>query len=505
MVLPINTRPSIISGVQHAFPLAIIEQELNHSLISFTLSVKTEMLSEEITNDVRFTKCGNYMEIRAEKCAKKTECFSMKECNLEEDVELEILSFRRDVQQRNFGLIIIGDYGQTLQTDQNVFRIGLKGENIFWSENEREYFLYDEVSENKWRKRFRLAKSKNQISYYVMQGNEWVEVYCAELPENMSHKKQYIGIYGNWGEIQYYNWKYMNYLQLILEEKEGQNSLDYFMYPKKGEITHYFQQFLNSNMISYKEFCEVFKGISEGVLWFLQHGYYVELMLSHYNIGEKEAIGGPTSWNYNLLYGYSEDENIFYALKYQENMGFVMINREEMEQYIHCDASIRIYEYAPNNKDMTFQLSRFIHILEQFVEGKNSGEEYENILATDEFVYGMKIFEKLLTNTHAYSILRSDPKISELLYEHSNLMKERLDFLKYRKYISEMEFQRLKSICTEMVEKAKFLKELVIEEQEKEKGNSTIVVCFEELYKNAQLFYGNLLETLCNKEPRKHQ
>lgn len=491
MVLPINTKPSIISDVQHAFPLAIIEQEIDYSLISFSLNINTEEFTEEITNDVRFIKHGNYMEIRNKKYSVNTECFTMKECAANEDVVLEISGYRKDVRQDIFCLIITGEeYVQAIQSKQNIFRIGLEGEEIFYGENEKIYYPKKKDKDLKCCKKIRLTRNKNLLTYYVMQENKWKKLYSTELTEDMLHQKLYIGIYGNWGEIQYYNWKYMNYLQLVYDEKDERIWLDYFMYPKKGKVHYYFQQFLNSSMIPQKEICEVFSTVSKGVLWFIQHGYYVEIMLNSPNSSEKYPCRN------NLLYGYSKDEAEIYALEYEDSLRFSIVNRYDLDKYIEPDEDIRIYEYAPNNKNMSFRMQRFIQTLEQFIEGKNSGLEYDNILASGELVYGMKIFERIANHPKSYDILQNTPQIVNLLCEHSCLMEERLEFFFHRKYISEEGFKKLKCICSELVEQVKCLKQLVLEKQTNENGSTVVTECFKELCKKARLFYGNLLETL---------
>ena len=500
MILPINTNPSIISDVKHAFPLAIMEQGMKHSLASLRLNVASEQFTEEIENDVKLAKRDCYMEIWSKKYASNTECFSLRECACEEDLVLEILSLRRDVRGGILCLMLAGeDYQQASQSNQGIYRIGIGGEELFYSENENVYHLCVNGNENKWRKKLRLVRSKNLITYYVMEEEEWIKIHSAEVPVHMQKQKLYIGIYGNWGEIQYYNWKYMNYLQLVYDEKEERIWLDYFLYPQKGEFRHHSQQFIDCSIIPQDEFCEIFKTISAGVLWYIRHGYYVELMLDEYYINERAVTGEQHFFHNNLLYGYSKDETEFYALGYKEKIRVSAIAREDIDRYIKPGAGVRIYRYEPNPKNMTFRIQRFIQLLKQFVEGQNSGAEFGNILASEEYIYGIKILDRIQKNPKAQYALQHDSQMSFLFYEHSCLMLERLDFLLQRKYISVEEHRKLHSMCSVITVHAEVLKNLVLKNRLKENYNKAIKERFVGLCEEEQSFYRYLLKILCDR------
>lgn len=501
MILPINTNPSIISYAHHAYTLAIMERANHDSLVSICLNVKSELFTEQVENDVEFIKQDFRMEIRDRKYAQNTECFALMECAEEEDIWLEVTESRTDICGGILNLIIVAEnYLEAACNNRDIFRIGiLGGGGLLCSKNSEYKDIPMRWAENLKCKKIRMSRNRNLITYWAMSESGWIEVYKTELPEHLRESKLYIGINGNWGEMQLQNWKYMNYLQLSYSEKDDSVWLDYFLYPRKNFSFNHTQQFLDIVHIPQDEFLDIFKSIPNGLAWYINHGYYVELTLDEYYIEERRTTGKKQYFHNNLFYGYSQDKSLFYALGYKDKVQTAKVNSEILDKCIKMDSVIKAYRYVPNNLGMQFDMKRFIRLLEQFVAGESSGMDFCNILAVDEYSYGLEVFEAILRSKKGQRVLQRDERVTYLLYEHGRLMQERLDFFVHRNYLSKEEYTELNALCSEMVHDIEVLKNLVLKNQVKEVYNEAILRRMEQLYSMEKKFHMEFLRVLKGK------
>ena len=315
----------------------------------------------------------------------------------------------------------------------------------------------------------------------------------------MAEAKLYMGINGNWGELQVYNWKYMNYLQLSYTENAHFVWLDYYLYPRKNYSFNHSQQFLDITSTPLYEVYELHGSIADGVLWYLKHGYYVEVTLDEYYVPERAATGKNHFYHNNLLYGFSADESEFYGLGYKDKLQVATISKNLVNEYIKEDSLVKLYKYNPNNLAIPFDMKRFIELLKGFVQGESTGLGFSNILPEDNYTYGLKVFEVMLQEQRAKYVIQHDQRVVYLIYEHAKLMAERLEFFRHRRYLSEDEFERLEYLCTEMVRCIESMKNLVLKNKIKESYNELILVRLEQVYQKEKEFYTSFLKVLLDR------
>lgn len=501
MILPVNVNPSIISYAHHSYPLAIIERGKEHNLVSMRLSVGSDLFTEVLENDTDIIKRDDVLEIRNKKYARNTECFALKECELEDELVLELLECRPDVLGGILNLIISAeDYLDAAHKNKDIYRMGIIcGGGLLCSEDDD----YKEIPMSWMEKnncnKIRMSRKNDEIVYWAMGESDWVEVYRTRLPEHLSGTKLYIGINGNWGELQIFNWKYMNYLQLAYTEKDQFVWLDYYLYPRKNYSFNHSQQFLDIVNIPLYEIYEMHGSIADGVLWYLKHGYYVEITLDEYYVPERAATGQRHFYHNNLLYGFANNEKEFYALGYKDKLQVAVISKEVVDEYIKEDSQAKIYKYRPNNMAIPFNMKRFIKLLKGFVNGESTGSDFCNILPEDDYTYGLKVFEIMLQEQRAKYVIQHDQRVVYLIFEHAKLMRERLEFFRHREYLSGDEFEQLNSLCEKMVQSVESLKNLVLKNKIKENYNDLILVRLEQVYRKEKEFYTTFLRMLLER------
>lgn len=501
MILPVNVNPSIISYAHHAYPMAIMERGKQHCLAVIRLNIESDLFEEVLENDTEITKRSSTLEIRNKKYAQNTECFVLKECQTEEDVVLEMLECKADALGGILNLIISGEqYLEAAHTNRDIYRMGIIcGGGLLCSENGDYKAIPMSWLEKNNCNTIRLSRKKDEITYWAMGEKDWIEVYRTRLPEHLADAKLYIGINGNWGELQFYNWKYMNYLQLAYTEKDHFVWLDYFLYPRKNYSFNHAQQFLDITDMSLFEVYEIHGSIADGVLWYLKHGYYVEITMDEYYIPERAATGKNHFYHNNLLYGFSVDESEFYGLGYKDKLQVAAIKKDVVNKYIKEGSQVKIYKYNPNNLAIPFNMKKFIELLKEFVQGESTGFGFCNILPEDDYTYGLRVFEVMLKEQRARYVIQHDQRVVYVIYEHARIMAERLEFFRYRGYFSEEEYEWLQSMCAEMVRSIENMKNLVLKNKIKGNYDDLILVRLEQVYQREKEFYTGLLKVLTDR------
>ena len=501
MILPVNVNPSIISYAHHSYPMAILEQGKQHCLAVINLNVDGSLFEEVVENDTEITARGCTLEIRNKKYARNTECFVLKECGIEDELELELAECRTDAYGGILNLIICaGDYLEAAHSNRDIYRMGIIcGGELLCSENCDYKDIPMSWIEKKKCSKIRMSRKNEKITYWAMGENGWVEVYSTCLPEHLANTKMCIGINGNWGELQIYNWKYMNYLQLAYTENDHFVWLDYYLYPRKNYSFNHAQQFLDITYAPLYEVYEVHGSIADGVLWYLKHGYYVEITLDEYYVPNRATTGQRHFDHNNLLYGFSSDESEFYGLGYKDKLQVAAIDKSIVDEYIKDDSQVKLYKYNPNNLAIRFEMKRFIELLQAFVEGTATGVGFSNILPEDDYVYGLKVFEVLLHEQRAQYVIQHDQRVVYLIFEHAKLMAERLEFFHHREYLSDDEFEQLQELCAEIVHCIESMKNLVLKSKIKESYNELILTRLEQVYQKEKQFYHLLLSILLER------
>lgn len=500
MKLSICENPSIISYAHHGYPNAIIQRDIDKSLLELEINCDDQEDWVEEKKEIRFIRKGKILKIESEKYAVDTECFYMRLCKKIDEINIKIKRVRSDFTNGVVNLIISSeDYLKCAHEDNEIYRIGIIGGCGLYCKENKQYLSMDisgsilvECSQIK------IERIENVINFYAfnVQENKWLKVSSSIVPETMLGKKMFIGINTNLGESQYYNWKYLNYMQLSYTDNDRFVWLDYYMYPRKNYSFNYTQQFLDIENWNFSEFLDLFGGVWNGVLWCINHGYYIELILDEYYIKNRLNYQKKHYMHNNLLYGYDSEKDFVYILGYDIKIKSTKIQKELLDKCIDDMSEIKVIKYKNNNLSMEFDLKHYVQLVRDFLEGVCSGDCFSHILPSKNEAYGLRVFDILLSTKKGNWMVQEDTRTTFLLYEHALIMRERLDFFKYRSIITEDEYIKLVYKCDEMVSSANILKNLTIKNNMTGKCVEKIMLVLHQLYERERNFYVLLLNVL---------
>lgn len=174
----------------------------------------------------------------------------------------------------------------------------------------------------------------------------------------------------------------------------------------------------------------------------LQKNLYINVHLDEFYISEKDYYDTRHFVHENLIYGYDDDEQVFYAFgisKRQKTTQFVipyeefLLAYEKGKLFYFCGADYLEQEgYYPiivyqirDGKEFEFTEDVFIGKLTAFLQPPE-----EEMVGEDVHVYGSNIYDWLiqdLTGECDREIV--DYRVLHLLYEHKKCIKNRLEYL----------------------------------------------------------------------------
>ena len=144
-------------------------------------------------------------------------------------------------------------------------------------------------------------------------------------------------------------------------------------------------------------------------------------------------------------------------------------------------------------------------MIQEFLTGEDTSKHYANLLYQFEGSYGIRIFDSLTQTEAGRTLICTNRRISFLLYEHSILAKERLDYLIEHNYIAPSSIEDLAILCGKMVHQCEILKLLVVKNLKSNKEESKIVESMNQLRETEVEFYTILLHSLLDfkqEQPR---
>ena len=503
MQLKINKEPSITAYAHHSFPIAIIERDLSEPLLDLEVaSAKADWTVE--SNDINFVWDDRNLTFHSPKYATNTECFLIRTCERDDSIRIKIKKFRSDIISGIINIIISEEnYMDCVKDDTNVYRLGIVKDFGILIKKDEQYITVD-LPENVRRDCCEIKVERNSecVSFYVKNkenNDEWKEVFFDKLSSELRRKELVIGLNANFGEPQYYAWKYMNYLQLHYTNVDDNVWLDYYMFGRKNYIFFYTQQFIDLDCWECREVSELFGDLWTGIVWFMKQGYYIEVSLDEYFVKNRLRYNKIHYVHNNLLYGYEQAPDGLYALGYNVKLESTLVPRDVFEKAINEDEIIKVYKFKCNNQFVPFSLNNFLMNLSDFIEGAHSGERYCNVLPSNDGVYGLNVFKELLSTERGQCIVEHDVRISYLLFEHVSLMLDRLDYFRAKNIISIKEYKNLRPQCEVLLEKAVLFKNRSIKYFAVGKNEKKLFCTLQQLYEEEKKFFTGLYNILKDK------
>lgn len=492
IILPINKAPSITSYVQHSYTNAIADDDSIATIyVENVQDVDWSFQDNDICYEINAE--SEEVSLRGKPGWTSTSFYMRRLCNEEDEIIVK-LSEMKLLDALSFIRLSISTEKEFLNQDDsdfffrwNQYDITLKDMHISYDSH---LLLY-----------YKLNRLEDAIQVSVSHNKKDWDILIADtdiLKNGNGNSYFYVQVY--FGDNQYDKWKSMNYIQLFYNASDRNGVfLDYFMFPRKGVDAsyQYLCHFLDTEYIEWNQCMGAYKSIHEYIKHSIQNGYYLNISLDEYYIPNRRVFGIYHYDHFNLFYGYDDELQEYSILGYNEKgkLDTSVIPYRVLLEQNYGNYIVR-YKYKVNSVPYEFNISYVIQSIKEFLYGMDSGLKFAGMLSNRKGTYGIRVFDELGNTKEGRGLLIRDKRISFVLYEHCCLMRERLGYLQNRGYLPENVKVDIYGQCSEMVQNAEKLKNMVIKNQMVPKYENEIMRLLEVLYHSEKYFYNNLLRLL---------
>lgn len=492
MNLILDKNPIVKTYLHHAFVHGIISGHANKNKDGIVLKIKVDSADgDDWSKNPRIISNENKEFIMQDYGGGQYE-FLYRPCKESDEIiaRVDILENQEKDAILNF-VITVDDFEDNIRNSRKTYKIGLMDGHIL-TRNEELFVVLKAVRKNACRY-LKLRKNQNVIESFISpDGVDWESVEKVEV--NFLDASAKIGfiaenITNSSGGQEYLDWLCMNYIQLHYNPYDGGGVyLDYSMFPiKKYRYENVFaSHFLEITYVEPNEILSLNGDLLKYIRWCLENDYYVAISIDEYYIKGRKSYQKQHFFHHNLIYGYEKDTRKFLLMGFDNKLVFDSVDVEMLKDSLtNLNGIIMLYKYEKNNHALIFSLEKMLEEFESFLESKR--DKNANILQEDG-TYGIDVLRELYSSEIGIYQLLHDKRISYLLYEHSILMKMRMDAVGEKQNLILSEEWQEKS--ENVVEKAKYLKNLVIKNQLKNfVYEEEILRCIRELYELEKMVY----------------
>ena len=227
---------------------------------------------------------------------------------------------------------------------------------------------------------------------------------------------------------QYFKWIANNYIQYKFnpEETAPANYIDLIKRDYKTYSIHPFIKFTEDKQDLIQS---VYNGIWDYVLTKLRHGYYVHLYLNEYYIPNSDSYQEQYFLHENLFYGYNEDSKTVSIIHISLGKPVKREITKETLLQAYTGMSAVCMEFEPDCDPYELDIFHIYSRLSDYLDGRNSSEDHAYVSETEKGIFGIDIYQALLHDPTGRSVFLNDIRVSYMLYEHKQCMKQRFAYL----------------------------------------------------------------------------
>jgi len=463
--LPINMKPKIRTFSYYAFTHAIIDNDFYNGDVVARIAISqfNRYKWSSICESLDIKQEGNHLDFYADEFRMNMNaCFFR---SVEKDDEIQIkIDFQQYSQPWGAINVFLSDLSDEdmMNDDGYLCRMGFF--------NKKGVYVRTQNVEHNLRKRIvslpvvlRIKKQKQQIFFFA--GTDLPEaIFEYQLPDDCKDIK--IGFQIKLNSNVYYDWLFSNHIQLLSDIHDYDCKLKYFYGTLKDYQYYTNNYFLNYNNVNVRDYKNFGISMSEFIKYNLSKHKYIETFLDHYYIEGQCEYGDKHHYHQFLIYGYDDYAQEFLILGYNTNgiikkLTISYKGLRECENQNFNQNMLVVIEYEPDSRTYETNILYIARMIQDYVNGNNSGINISHLLTTETRQYGIMIYNELLTNKGLW-LLTKDRRISFLLYEHKQCMAERVQFLKKKGYLSEEDSRELCEKAQELVTLSALIKNYAI-------------------------------------------
>jgi hypothetical protein len=502
MKLPLNREPNIRAYAHHAYPDAIMsaDEYIGRKKAEIEIKSYAKYKWEKDIPKLEVKQSEELFEFYADPYETNTEMFMWHSCADTDEIEVTVHFFQFCDANAVINLFICnGPPREAASKNQGIFRMSNARKRGFYASYNEEYMPALNVFTKNKDYKIRLAKQGNKITaYYTDEQEKWNEYVRLDFTGDDIN----IGLNCNFGQVQYYNWLYSNYIQLMGTTEYAVVYFDYFYCSVKDHSYQYVYQLLDFKIEDYEDLLSMQLDICEYCKGKLPLGYYISVYLDEYYLPNRNAFQKRHFLHENLIFGFENDD--FCLMGYGDNnvLNYQNISCSQLREAYEQDPkrhSIRLIRYNPNYETYYWDPKTTLRAISEYLSGYNSSEHYSNQLPIMENTYGQKNLYKYLETKEGQELFLRDKRISHLIYEHKVIMQKRIHFYRERGYLNQKEGEELSNDISELVETSIVCRNLMIKYQyikEKSRLKSEIMEQLKKIIADEQKVYNKLLGAL---------
>lgn len=478
-ILPVCEKPSVKTCIHYAYPCAIIENPLLSRII--TEFSQKDGWNESFENVYKVVDINNIDFYVDDSSANKFSYYMWRECKEKERIDILIDQFKEINLYRYVDVLVF--YGD----EENELLVEDKQCSIRWNQ----YGLFTgkdmHCLDTKKYKYIRTNIFGNYVEFLTSSnGKKWEVIKIISIEKRNNEKlKVLIQLY--WGEDTYKAWKCMNFIQLLYNKDDPNRgiTLDYYFSPRKNYDNGYgyYSNFLDTYYDYAYDFVDCFDTFKDFVIWGISHGFYISVCLDEYLLQGRRCYNSFHYNHYNMIYGYDTDKEIYYVMGFEDDVVVSDVPFEIIQFDTLMSEKIIRYRYKLcDTMNYSFSKEGLIRQLKEFVMSITSSQNTDNILTPEPLEYGIDILDKVLTNKEELEKLFRDKRIAFLIMEHSEKMKERIDYVFSLGIITRNEYDELRNDAETVVKFAKSLLVDILKCIVMKKQSCKAVVCLKNIY-----------------------
>lgn len=526
-ILSIETNPYVKAFTYHSYPLSILgsNRYCGKKKAEIIIDNSSKYEWKYMHDDVSIENHDNKYIIHGDEYADNIEARIYREANDTDEVIAKI-NYLQYTQPYGYVSIFFSDqepHNLEMKEYNEYIKIGVYNKGEVFSGRLTEFVKYGNKLCPNLEYYMKLEIKNDEIKCWLsIDSDNWTLISCYRI-EKCKTKKYYIGIHLYLGENQYYNWLYTNYIQLY-----GRNVfsteyfVDYFVTPEKDGNFYTIHSLLNYSSIDKSILMESGADIIKFIKANINKGNYIDFILNEFYLEGTSAYESDEYHHANLIYGY--DDIGIYILGYGEGQ-FLKARRIEYNMFLKSldngIDNIVIYTFSPLDAYYKLDIETIKKSLTEYWKGINTnlgiefllpksnretkttvvcnnGEIFSERLPEFLNVYGLHIYDLFIENDIMIDYMLKDKRISYILYEHKKIMKDRINFLHYKKHISNEYINDILYLTDTLLHEANILLNICLKYRIKQNNNDRNkvkerLIMLKELEEN---YYPKLLKSL---------
>lgn len=288
------------------------------------------------------------------------------------------------------------------------------------------------------------------VQVYINQyGDEWIllseDQVC--ITGNLV-----IGIFMHFQENQFYNWYFMNYIQIHCCENlyhyyDG-DPIDYYLPMVKNYRNNLIHPMLDFYIMDKSILEDVGIDIVQYAKILINKSIYIEVLLNERYVPNRWAYKIKDYDHLNLIYGYDDIKCTFTILgvsKYGKPQISIISYDELLIAFMTCQKNEPItgIKYETDFSPIEFSISNMCTFLKDYINSTNSSNVYLTERPKSKRIFGISVYDVILNNENNFKAYLKDERITHILCEHTECMCKRLLFLNKRGYLELEQYIKL--------------------------------------------------------------